>query len=124
MPPTPTTGKSDPPELLQGTLEVMVLRTLSRGANHGYGIARAIELASGKALAIEEGSLYPALYRLEKRGDLSSEWGTTDANRKAKYYSLTPRGRTRLKEQVALWEKVSGAVTRVLAGEPSPESAR
>jgi len=115
---------TQPPELLQGTLEVMVLRTLSRGPNHGYGIARAIELASGKALAIEEGSLYPALYRLEKRGDLASEWGTSDANRKAKYYSLTPRGRDRLKEQVAVWERLSTAVSNVLSGEPSPEKAR
>jgi PadR family transcriptional regulator, regulatory protein PadR len=112
-----------PPDLLQGTLEVMVLRTLSRGSNHGYGIARAIELASGKALAIEEGSLYPALYRLEKRGDLTSEWGTTDANRKAKFYSLTPRGRARLKEQVALWDRLSTAVSRVLSGDASPERA-
>jgi PadR family transcriptional regulator, regulatory protein PadR len=112
-----------PPDLLQGTLEVMVLRTLSRGSNHGYGIARAIELASGKALAIEEGSLYPALYRLEKRGDLTSEWGTTDANRKAKFYSLTPRGRARLKEQVAMWDRLSTAVSRVLSGDANPERA-
>jgi PadR family transcriptional regulator, regulatory protein PadR len=113
----------EPPDLLQGTLEVMVLRTLSRASNHGYGIARAIELASGKALAIEEGSLYPALYRLEKRGDLKSEWGTTESNRKAKFYSLTPRGRARLKEQVALWDRLSTAVSRVLSAEPTPERA-
>ena len=110
----------DQPELLQGTLEVMVLRTLGRGANHGYGIARAIELASGKALTIEEGSLYPALYRLEKRGDLSSAWGTTESNRKAKFYSLTPKGQERLHEQVALWERLSSAVTQVLAERSAP----
>ena len=111
------------PELPPGALELMALRTLARGANHGYGIARAIELASGKALSIEEGSLYPALYRLENRGDLKSEWGTTEANRKAKFYSLTPRGRARLKEQTAVWEKLSTAVSRVLAGDEAPERA-
>jgi PadR family transcriptional regulator PadR len=115
--------KDSSPELPPGALELMVLRTLARGSNHGYGIARAIELASGKALSIEEGSLYPALYRLEKRGDLKSEWGITDANRKAKFYSLTPRGRARLKEQTALWERLSTAVSRVLTDDPAPESA-
>ncbi len=115
-------ASGDQPELLQGTLEVMVLRTLSRGASHGYAIARTIELLSGKALSIEEGSLYPALYRLEKRGDVESEWGTTDANRRAKFYSLTPRGKGRLKEQMALWEKLSTAVSHVLTREPTPGS--
>lgn len=112
-----------PPELLQGTLEVMVLRTLARFPSHGYAIARSIELASGKALSIEEGSLYPALYRLEKRGDVESEWGTTENNRRAKFYSLTPRGRARLKEQVALWDTLSSAVSRVLADAPAAGGA-
>ena len=108
-------AKSQQPELLQGTLEVMLLKTLRRGSNHGYGLARAIELASGKALTIEEGSLYPALYRLEKRGDIEAEWRTTENNRRAKFYSLTTRGQKKLDEQVALWEKLSTAVGRVLA---------
>lgn len=103
-----------PSELLQGTLDMMILRTLSRAPNHGYGIARAIEAASGRELAIEEGSLYPALHRLEKRGDLAGEWRTTELNRRARFYRLTPRGRKRLDEQVAAWERVSSAVTRVL----------
>ena len=108
-------AKAQQPELLQGTLEVMLLKTLRRGANHGYGLARAIELASGRALAIEEGSLYPALYRLEKRGDIEAEWRTTENNRRAKFYSLTVSGQKRLAEQVALWERLSSAVGRVLA---------
>jgi PadR family transcriptional regulator, regulatory protein PadR len=109
--------KQQQPELLQGTLEVMLLKTLKRSSNHGYGLARAIELSSGKALAIEEGSLYPALYRLEKRGDIQAEWRTTENNRRAKFYSLTTRGRKRLDEQVALWERLSNAVAMVLADE-------
>src|SRR6185295_17544838 len=102
------------PDLIQGTLDAMVLRTLARAPNHGYGIARAIEAASGGRLAIEEGSLYPALHRLERRGDLSAEWRTTELNRRAKYYALTPRGRKRLESEVAAWIEVSGAVSRVL----------
>ncbi len=103
-----------PAELLQGTLEVMVLRTLERGPAHGYGVARAIERASGGELAIEEGSLYPALHRLVRRGDLVSEWTVTDQNRRARVYRLTPQGRSRLAEQISTWERVSAAVSRVI----------
>lgn len=106
--------RSKPPELLQGTLEVMILRTLDRGQSHGYGIARAIERASGGELAIEEGSLYPALHRLLRRGDLVAEWTVTEQNRRARLYRLTPRGKSRLVEQVSAWERMSAAVTRVL----------
>src|SRR5688500_1121598 len=111
MPATPK-----PPELLQGTLEVMVLRTLERGPAHGYSVARAIERASGGNLAIEEGSLYPALHRLVRRGDLVGEWTITDQNRRARVYRLTPQGRSRLVEQMSMWERMSAAVSRVLEG--------
>lgn len=108
--------KPPQPELLQGTLEVMILRTIARAPAHGYAIARSIELASGGVLSIEEGSLYPALYRMARRGDLKSSWATTDTGRRAKVYELTARGRKQLAEQERLWERLSGAVTRVLAG--------
>ena len=108
----------DQPELLQGTLEVMVLRTLGRGANHGYGIARAIELASGKALTIEEGSLYPALYRLEKRGLVESEWGLSDNNRKARFYKLTRIGRAHLRSETEQFTRFAAAVFKALAIDP------
>jgi PadR family transcriptional regulator, regulatory protein PadR len=110
-----------PPELLQGTLEVMVLRTLERGPAHGYGVARAIERASGGELTIEEGSLYPALHRLVRRGDLVGEWTVTEQNRRARVYRLTPQGRSRLIDQVSLWEQMSAAVTRVLQGGAAPD---
>ena len=108
------------PDLLQGTLDVMILRTLERAENHGYGIARAIEAAASGQLAIEEGSLYPALYRLEKRRDIAGAWRTTEGKRRARYYRLTPRGRKRLKEQLSLWDRLSSAVNRVLAPAPEP----
>lgn len=110
-----------PPELIQGTLEVMILRTLSRAEAHGYAIAREIELLSGNVLAVEEGSLYPALYRMHKRGDLSAEWRISDSGRRAKFYKVTTKGRKRLAEQLSMWERLSGAVDRVLG--PSPEVA-
>ena len=115
MPRRPTTPAT--PELLQGTLEVMILRTLARAPAHGYAVARSIEQASGGVLAIEEGSLYPALYRLQRRGDLKSSWRTSDTGRRAKVYELTTRGRRQLAEQQDLWTRLSGAVSRVLAGD-------
>ena len=102
--------------LLHGTLEALVLKTLSHGPLHGYAIARWIEDRTGDALQIEEGSLYPALYRLESRGLLSSEWGTSELGRRAKFYSMTPRGRARLAAEVEAWRAFSSAVTEVLAG--------
>ncbi len=102
--------------LLHGTLEALVLKTLSHGPRHGYAIARWIEGRSGDALQIEEGSLYPALYRLQSRGLLTSEWGTSELGRRAKFYSLTPKGRARLVEEVAAWSAFSSAVSEVLAG--------
>jgi PadR family transcriptional regulator PadR len=106
--------RSDSDSLLQGTLDVMILRTLAREERHGYAIARAIESASGARLTIEEGSLYPALHRLEKRGDVAARWGTTDTGRRARLYTISPGGRSRLKEQTQRWKDVSGAVDAVL----------
>jgi PadR family transcriptional regulator, regulatory protein PadR len=102
--------------LLHGTLEALVLKTLSHGPLHGYAIARWIERRTNDALQIEEGSLYPALYRLESRGLLRSEWGTSELGRRAKFYALTPKGRARLAAEVEAWSAFSSAVTEVLAG--------
>lgn len=102
------------PEFLSGTLEMLILRTLEGEALHGYGIARAIESASGARLTIEEGSLYPALHRLEKRKDIVAAWQMSPTNRRARYYSLTAQGRKRLRTTTQAWIDVSGAVNRVL----------
>src|SRR5687768_12866027 len=101
-------------ELLQGTLDVLVLKTLSWGPRHGYAVARWIAETSGAELQIEEGALYTALHRLEKRGWVESEWGLSENNRKAKFYQLTARGRAQLRVQSERWARYSTAVTRVL----------
>ena len=110
-------------ELLHGTLEVMVLKTLSWGKMHGYGIGQWIEQEGGEALRIEEGSLYPALYRLERKGWLESEWGLSEKNRRAKYYRLTPAGRQALRANVSTWGDFAQAVGRVLASSQAPARA-
>jgi PadR family transcriptional regulator, regulatory protein PadR len=110
--------------LLQGTLELLVLKTLSWGAMHGYGIARRIETATDDVLRVEEGSLYPALYRMAKKGWIRGEWGVTENNRRAKYYALTAEGRRQLAEQVPAWERLSGAVSRAVAAQHAPGEAR
>lgn len=102
--------------LLHGTLDALVLKTLSRGPLHGYAVARAIEERSNDALQIEEGSLYPALYRMEARGLLKASWGTSELGRRAKLYALTAKGRARLAEETKAWRAFAGAVTEVLAG--------
>lgn len=107
-------------ELLHGTLEVMILKTLSWGRMHGYGVGRWIEQQGGDALHIEEGSLYPALYRLERKGWIDSEWGLSDKNRRAKYYRLTPAGRQALRASMSLWGKFAQAVGKVLSATQSP----
>ena len=107
-------------ELLHGTLEVLVLKTLSWGPMHGYGIGRWIEQLSSGSLQIEEGSLYPALYRLEKKGWIESEWGLSEKNRRAKYYSLTPEGKRELREGKRLWAGFAQAVAQVLAAQEQP----
>ena len=103
-----------PSSILQGTLDALVLKTLSWGPRHGYAIARWIEESSGDALRIEEGSLYPALYRMEERGWIDAEWGVSDLGRRAKIYSLTPRGRQQLRVETAQWAALSAAVSRIL----------
>jgi PadR family transcriptional regulator PadR len=101
-------------EMLQGTLDMLVLQTLVLGAAHGHTIAHAIEHGSQEVLQIEHGSLYPALHRLEDRGWIASFWGTSENNRKAKYYRLTPAGRKQLIAQTNRWEQVVRAIGRIL----------
>jgi transcriptional regulator len=101
-------------ELLPGTLDLLILKAVSLGPEHGYGILLRIEQITGGALTIEQGALYPALYRLEHQGLLDTEWGTSDNNRKAKYYTLTPAGRRRLKEETQRWNRVALAMTTAL----------
>jgi PadR family transcriptional regulator PadR len=106
-------------EMLQGTLDALVLKTLSFGPRHGYAIARWLEESSGESIRVEEGSLYPALYRMEKKGWIEASWGMSELGRRAKFYALTRAGRTRLREEVAAWRRLSGAVGRIL--EPGPD---
>lgn len=101
-------------DLMQGTLELLILKTLSRDAMHGYGVAQRIHAAADDLLKIEDGSLYPALYRLEERGWIASEWGVSENNRRAKFYKLTRAGRKQLAAESANWERVSQAITRIL----------
>lgn len=105
-------------ELLQGTLDMLILKTLSAAGpngNHGYGIVRRIQQVSEDVLRVEEGSLYPALHRMEKRGYLASQWRASESNRRAKYYKLTPRGRTQLKSEAAAWSRLSSAIEKVMS---------
>jgi PadR family transcriptional regulator, regulatory protein PadR len=104
----------NPGDLLQGTLDLLILKALAKGSMHGYGVAEWIHESSQDVLRVEEGALYPALHRLELKGLLSSEWGTSDNNRRAKYYALTAGGRKRLAEEAEYWRRMSGAVARVL----------
>jgi PadR family transcriptional regulator, regulatory protein PadR len=101
-------------DLLQGTLDLLVLKILSTGQNHGYGIAMRIHQLSDDALKVEEGSLYPALYRMEEQGLIGAEGRTTENNRKAKFYRLTRRGRTAAEAELESWLRLSGGITRVL----------
>ena len=101
-------------ELLPGTLDLLILKALSLGAEHGYGVLLRIEHITGNALTIEQGALYPALYRLEHRGLLDTEWGTSDNNRKAKFYRLTAAGRKRLKAETERWTRTALAVNTAL----------
>ncbi len=101
-------------EMLRGTLDMLVLQTLVLGPAHGHTIAHAIEHGSEEVLQIEHGSLYPALHRLEDRGWIASFWGTSDNNRKARYYRLTPAGRKQLIEQTTRWEQLVRAIGRIL----------
>jgi transcriptional regulator len=103
---------------LQGTLDLMVLKTLEAlGPLHGYGIARRIEQVSENLLQLNQGTLYPALLRLQQRGWIKSEWGTSENNRKAKFYSLSPTGRRQLAVEAKNWERISGVMARLLSGQ-------
>ncbi|HEX5218734.1 MAG TPA: PadR family transcriptional regulator [Verrucomicrobiae bacterium] len=101
-------------ELLQGTLDLLILKTLSAGPMHGYAIVQRIQQRSDDVLVVEEGSLYPCLYRMEEKGWISAEWGKSENNRRAKFYSLTRAGRKQLEEETAIWERVCRAITLVL----------
>ena len=104
----------DKPDLVQGTLDMLVLKSLERGALHGYAIARCIQRTSNDYLRVEEGSLYPALHRMERRGWLEAEWGLSETNRKAKYYRLNSAGRNQLQTEVARWNRLVEAIRGVL----------
>jgi transcriptional regulator len=106
--------RDNPGDLLQGTLDLLILKALARGAMHGYGVAEWIHQTSEDVLKVEEGALYPALHRLELRGLLSAEWGTSDNNRRAKFYALTAAGRKQLAQETEFWRRMSGAVARIL----------
>jgi PadR family transcriptional regulator, regulatory protein PadR len=101
--------------LLPGTLDLLVLKAVSLGALHGYGVLLRIEQISGNALTIEQGALYPALYRLQRQGLLETEWGVSEAHRRAKYYSLTRAGRKRLQEETEGWNRLAAAMAGALA---------
>jgi len=103
--------------LLQGTLDLLILRTLLFGKEHGQGISRAIQTLSGDELLVDHGSLYPALQRLEAKGWVEGEWGTSGNNRKARFYRLTPAGRKQLTSETRQWERIAAAVGRILAAE-------
>jgi len=107
-------------ELLHGTLEMLILKTLSWGPMHGYGVGQWIEQLGGEGIRIEEGSLYPALYRLERKGWIDAEWGVSDKNRRAKYYKLTKAGRRALQAGVSQWAGFARAVGRVLSATHQP----
>jgi PadR family transcriptional regulator PadR len=105
-------------DVLQGTLDLMVLKTLEAlGPLHGYGIARRIEQVSDNLLQLNQGTLYPALLRLQQRGWIKSEWGTSENNRKAKFYQLSPAGRRQLAVEAQNWERISGVMARLLSGQ-------
>ena len=105
-------------ELLQGTLDLLILKAVSLGPLHGYGVLLRIQQISNDALQIQQGSLYPALYRLEHQGLIASQWGESENRRKAKYYRLTAAGRRRLHEELAYWKRFSEAIGVVLAAVP------
>jgi len=100
--------------LLHGTLDALILKTLAHGPRHGYAVARFIEDTTGEAVLIEEGSLYPALYRLERRGWVEAEWGTSELGRKAKFYRITPKGRRQLATETEQWARFAAGVSKVL----------
>jgi PadR family transcriptional regulator PadR len=107
-------------DLLQGTLDLIVLKTLSWGPMHGFGIARWIQQTTDSALQVEEGSLYPALYRMENRGWIAAAWALTENGRRAKYYRLTAVGKRQLVSEFKAWEEVSGAIGKIMTAKRQP----
>jgi transcriptional regulator len=110
--------------LLQGTVELLVLKTLSWGPMHGYGVASWIESATDDVLRVEEGSLYPALYRMTRKGWIKAQWGTTENNRRAKYYHLTAEGRRQFREQTTGWRRFADAVNQAITSKSAPSWAK
>jgi PadR family transcriptional regulator, regulatory protein PadR len=106
--------KQEPVDLLQGTLDLLILQTLLFGPRHGHAISKSIEHTSQEVLRVDHGSLYPALQRLERRGWISAEWGTSENNRRARYYCLTAAGRKQLVAETSKWERLSEAIARIL----------
>jgi PadR family transcriptional regulator len=111
--------RADTGDLLQGTLGILILKALLLGPSHGYGVARWVESTTDDVLRIEEGSLYPALRRLEDNGWVSSEWGLSENNRRARYYTITRAGRAHLRAEATVWFRYAGAVTQVLRASPA-----
>jgi transcriptional regulator len=105
-------------DILPGTLELLTLKAVSLGSLHGYGVLLRIQQISGGAFEVEQGALYPALFRLEEKGMLASEWGVSENNRRAKYYRLTRKGEKRLREQTDTWNRVAAAIATVLGARP------
>ena len=105
-------------DLLPGTLDMLILKAVSLGALHGYGVLLRLEQMTGGALLVEQGALYPALYRLERQGLLDTEWGTSDNNRRAKFYALTAAGRRRLREETESWNRSAAAIAAALRARP------
>jgi len=107
-------AKDEPIDMLQGTLDLLIMRTLLFGPIHGHAIAKSIEQTSQDVLKVDHGSLYPALQRLERRGLITAKWGTSENNRRARYYRLTAAGRKRLTAETSKWERMSDAIARIL----------
>jgi PadR family transcriptional regulator PadR len=106
---------AEKPDILQGTLDLLILKTLALGSMHGWGISQRIQQVSHEVLQVQQGSLYPALHRLEHRGWIASEWGDSENNRKAKFYRLTRAGRSQLELETSNWERMAAAVAQILA---------
>jgi PadR family transcriptional regulator PadR len=113
-----TEKPSEQLDLLQGTLDMLILKAVSLGPLHGYGVLLRIQQISGRELLIQQGSLYPALYRLEHQGAIASEWGESENNRRAKYYQLTAAGRDRLDAETSKWNRMSGIIDGILRATP------
>jgi PadR family transcriptional regulator, regulatory protein PadR len=112
-------AKSSKAELLQGTLDMLILKSLVGGSRHGYSIAQWIAATTNNALEVEEGSLYPALHRMERRGWIASSWGQSDSNRRAKFYQLTRTGKAQLNQEVHMWGRLVSAIELVLDADPA-----